>query len=53
MYIVAVRFSSVVSGKECPKSSVRLVSDNARVRSITKPDAQPGLTSGSTLGRAV
>ena len=31
-----VQFSSAVSDKECPKSSVRLVSDNAQVRSITR-----------------
>ena len=36
MYIVVFRFSSVVSGKECPKSSVQLVSDNVRVRLITR-----------------
>ena len=31
----SVRFGSGVSDKECPKSSVRLVSDDAQVRSIT------------------
>ena len=34
-----VRFSSVVSDKEWLKSSVRLVSDNAQVRSITSADS--------------
>ena len=31
MYIVVFRFSSVVSGKERPKSSDQLVSDNTQV----------------------
>ena len=35
MYIFVVRFGSVVSGKENPKSSDWLVSDDARVRSAT------------------
>ena len=33
-----VRFSSVVSDKEWPKSSIRLVSDNAQIRWITSTE---------------
>ena len=35
-YLKLLRFSSVVSLKDCPKSSDRLVSDNALFRSTTK-----------------